>query len=103
MNNLQKLYQTIFDARLINDSFDDFNNAMLDEDYQKKVFDAITEKGFFNQDFDTFKSAYTPDQTQDQNSSWFKTAKEWLLPSISELNEVSQKPRACLTKSLKRI
>ena len=41
MNNLQKLYQSIFDARLINDSFDDFSNAMLDEDYQKKVFDAI--------------------------------------------------------------
>ena len=58
MNNLQKLYQTILDARLINDSYDDFSNAMLDEDYQKKVFEAITKQGLFNQDFDIFKSAY---------------------------------------------
>ena len=46
MNNLQKLYQTIFDAGLINNSFDDFSEGMLSEDYQKKVFDAITERGF---------------------------------------------------------
>jgi len=71
MNNLQKLYQTIFEAGLINNSFDDFNEGMLGEDYQKKVFDAITEKGFFNQDFNTFKSAYTPEQTQEfEGSGW---------------------------------
>ena len=59
MNNLQKLYQTIFEAGLINNSFDDFSNAMLGEDYQKKVFDAITQLNLFNQDFNTFKSGYT--------------------------------------------
>ncbi len=58
MNNLQKLYQNILDARLINDSYDDFSEAMLDEDYQKKVFETITKQGLFNQDFNTFKSAY---------------------------------------------
>ena len=50
MNNLQKLYQTIFDAGLINNSFDDFSEGMLSEDYQKKVFDAVSERGFFNQE-----------------------------------------------------
>jgi len=60
MNNLQKLYQTIFDAGLINNSFEDFSQGMLGEDYQKKVFDAITDKGLFSQDFNTFKSGYSP-------------------------------------------
>ena len=60
MNNLQKLYQTIFEAGLINNSFEDFSQGMLGEDYQKKVFDAITDKGLFSQDFNTFKSGYSP-------------------------------------------
>ena len=58
MDNLQKLYQTVFEAGLINNSFDDFSKAMSSEDYQKKVFDVITQQGFFSQDFNTFKSAY---------------------------------------------
>lgn len=60
MNNLQKLYQTIFEAGLINNSFDDFSKAMSSEDYQKKVFDVITQQGFFSNNLDVFKSAYSP-------------------------------------------
>ncbi len=59
MDNLQKLYQTVFEAGLINNSFDDFSKAMSSEDYQKKVFDVITQQGFFSQDFNAFKSAYS--------------------------------------------
>ena len=63
MNNLQKLYQTIFNAGLIDNSFDDFSKGMLSENYQKKVFDVITQQGFFDQDFNTFKSAYVSKPT----------------------------------------
>ncbi len=60
MNNLQQLYQTIFKSGLINVSFDDFSKAMLNENYQKTVFETITQRGFFSNNFDVFKSAYSP-------------------------------------------
>tara|TARA_A100000172_G_scaffold42970_1_gene26377 strand:+ start:1038 stop:8378 length:7341 start_codon:yes stop_codon:yes gene_type:complete len=71
MNNLQKLYQTIFKAGLIDNSFDDFSEAILNESYQKKVFQAVTNRGLFDQDFNTFKSAYAPKQEQEfEGSGW---------------------------------
>ena len=71
MNNLQKLYQTIFKAGLIDNSFDDFSKAILNESYQQKVFQAITDRGLFDQDFNTFKSAYAPKQEQEfEGSGW---------------------------------
>ena len=60
MNNIQQLYQTILKSGLINVSFDDFSKAMLNENYQKTVFEAITQRGLFNNNFDVFKLAYSP-------------------------------------------
>ena len=60
MNNLQQLYQTIFKSGLINVSFDDFSKAMLNENYQKTVFETITQRGLFSNNFNVFKSAYSP-------------------------------------------
>ncbi|WP_293320921.1 hypothetical protein, partial [Phenylobacterium sp.] len=87
MNNLQKLYQTIFDAGLINNSFDDFSEGMLSEDYQKKVFDAITERGFFNQDFNTFKSAYTPEKFEGSGWDSFKTSLSNAFEMVGDIKE----------------
>jgi len=60
MNNIQQLYQTILKSGLINVSFDDFSKAMLNENYQKTVFENITQRGLFNNNFDVFKLAYSP-------------------------------------------
>ena len=46
MNNLQKLYQTIFEAGLINNSFEDFSQGMLGEDYQKKYLMLLLTKAY---------------------------------------------------------
>ena len=87
MNNLQKLYQTIFDAGLINNSFDEFSEGMLGEEYQKKVFDAVSERGFFDQDFNTFKSAYTPQKFEGSGWDSFKASVSNAFEMVGDIKE----------------
>mgnify|MGYP003674582417 CR=1 FL=1 len=58
--NFQKLYGALVNAKLLDVSFDAFSQYMESDGYQQKVFQAVTDKGLFNQSFDQFKSAYAP-------------------------------------------
>ena len=60
MNNLQKLYKYLVDNKMIQVDFDTFNTYMDSEDYQLKVYNAVSKRGDYTNRFDQFQSTFTP-------------------------------------------
>jgi len=69
MKNINNLYKALLDNNLLTISFDEFLEKYKNEEYKQQVFKAVTQEKLFTKDYETFNSAYSLPQTQEDESS----------------------------------
>ena len=68
MKNINNLYKALLDNNLLTISFDEFLEKYKNEEYKQQVFKAVTQEKLFTKDYETFSSAYSLPQTQEDES-----------------------------------
>lgn len=58
MNELQKLYDALYNGGYYTKSFEEFQNQWGDEQYQSKVYDVVSSEGLYTKDRDSFNQKY---------------------------------------------
>ena len=66
MDEIEKLYNKLYSEKLFSKSFDEFKEKYKDPTYQKRVYDAVSNEGFYQGDFSSFNTKFNYEVPEDE-------------------------------------